>query len=122
MLCLILLSVFYSAFDTTNTELLGVCIYEGRPIRYIEFPKINEAAYNSQTDAFDMELELFKDDNINISIFNTNGELVSKDVNVSLAAGKQIINLNTSDISNGVYIISFKCNYYVKNLVFIKNK
>ncbi len=113
---------FYSAVDTTNAELLGVCVYEGRPIQFIEFPIIKKAIYNSFTDAFDFDLELFKQDKISISMYNYSGQIVSQGLNKAMEAGNQILSLDMKDISNGIYIISFKCNYYVKNLVFIKNK
>lgn len=113
---------FYPVIDTTNAELIGVCIDYARPFKFIEAPVISRTQYNSVTDAFDMEIEIFRDDKISISLYNTNGELISNDINMSFSKGKQLLSLNTADLADGVYIVSFKCNYYVKNLVFIKNK
>ena len=47
---------------------------------------------------------------VNISLFNSKGALVKTFVNNNLTAGKYSLNLNTSDLSNGVYYCRLKFN------------
>ncbi len=52
-----------------------------------------------------MEIDLLKSSDVNLSIYNQMGQAVYNS-NISLSAGKQLIELNTADFSQGVYTIN----------------
>ncbi len=52
-----------------------------------------------------MEISLLKSSDVNLSIYNQMGQAIYNS-NITLSAGKQLIELNTTDFSQGVYTIN----------------
>ena len=69
-----------------------------------------------------VEFRLDQSQNIKISIFNINGELIDIISNQTYEAGYHSIKWTPSDISSGLYIVSIQADntIYNKKLLFLK--
>jgi len=113
---------FYAETDTTNAFMMAICVDDGRPVEFLKESIINSVMYLNSSDELICDIDVIERDKFSFSLFNSSGEMLFDEKNHIADFGKKLYSFDMSKFSTGVYIFSIKSNYYVKNLVFIKNK
>ena len=69
-----------------------------------------------------LEVTLLNDSKINVSIFDISGKEILNVLNGNLNAGENQLELNTSNLSNGIYYTKISGENTIKTIKFIVSK
>ena len=106
----------------TNLGINNISLIEVSSQHIPESSKIINVYPNPFNPSTQLEFRLDQSQNIKISIFNINGELIDIISNQKYEAGFHSINWMPSDISSGLYIVSFQADnsIYNQKVLFLK--
>ncbi len=107
-------TVAYSGLEHTPSKIIG----DFRPTKY--------ALYNAYPNPFNpsttIEFDIPKDGFVNISVFNSIGEVVGNLVNGQMETGRHQIQFDGSNLPSGIYFIKMNSNQFVKTQKIILTK
>ena len=111
---------FNSVIDSILTEMTEVCLHSLRDIGLITTPEL-KVFFNNSNNTLDISfMNHISDQKLNIKIYDLNGRLINEFNNVINEFGQIKINLDLSEIPNGVYLYKITGLFINENNKFIK--
>lgn len=111
---------FNAAEDSIATEMIEVCLHENRDIQVVSVPKL-KTFYNHQKQSLFVEFENnIHNQKINIEIYDINGKLIRKFVDIIPKMGGNQMSFNLSELPDGAYFYRINGLFINENNKFIK--
>ncbi len=111
---------FETSEKNLNTKLNDVCVFNVRHIQLITNIFMGSVYPNPIKNQINLRVVMPDDDNVEVEIFNENGEKIGKNEIFSLKKGIHFVSLDFCCVPNGWYFLNIRKKDKVNSLKFVK--